>query len=81
MIESAAMLRLDAERWKRRAAQARQLAESMGQDPARDVLLEIAEIYEQAAPRHPAAAISLQTHRRAATRARAIDRALGTFLE
>ena len=80
MIEGAAMLRLGAERWKWRAAQVRQLAESMGQDPARDILLEIAEIYEQVARRHPAAAISIQTHRPMATRARAINRAVGTFL-
>ena len=69
------MLRLDAERWKAHAAQARQLAGSMGQDPARKLLLEIADIYEQEARRHAAAATSIQTHHRVAIAVRGVNRA------
>jgi hypothetical protein len=39
----------NAEHWKDRAAAVRRLAESMFPDPARTVLLEIAQQYEEAA--------------------------------
>src|SRR5579863_6731708 len=44
----------NAENWKSRAAQVRRLAESMDPDPARDVLLAIAQQYEEAAKRYSA---------------------------
>lgn len=49
-----------AARWKSRAIQARQLAGSMGHDPARLLLLEIAESYDKAARDQSGAIASAQ---------------------
>jgi hypothetical protein len=49
------MLVPKAERWKGRAAQVRRLAEGMGNDPARDLLLVIAKEYEEVAQRYSVA--------------------------
>lgn len=47
-------------RWRSRAIQARQLADSMGQDPVRFLLLGIAESYDKAAGDQSGAMTSAQ---------------------
>lgn len=49
-----------AARWESRAIQARQLADSMGHDPVRYLLLGIAESYDKAARDQSGAATSTQ---------------------
>jgi len=50
-----------AERWKERAIRTRLVAESMRQDPAQAVLLEIAAQYDEAATRYAALKAPRQT--------------------